>query len=254
MKEQSCPVVENIHLRKNYYLLKVKSEYISSNSSPGNFIMVSVSSSHDPLLKRPFGILDSEPPYIWIYYEVIGRGTELLSKLNKNDQLMIIGPLGNSFPQLDKKIVLLIAGGRGIAPLYFFLKLYTPANDVHLIYGAKSEDDLNLLEKIETNPLKKIHLFTDDGSKGKQGDVTTDIIKLIAEHRIDTTISCGPDAMFQSLSSILKISDTDNYISLESMMGCGFGICYSCVVKTRTKGYKKVCQDGPIFKLEEIVW
>ena len=117
MKEEYCQVEESIHLTKKYYLLKIKSEYISSRTKPGHFLMISVSSSHDPLLKRPFGILDSDPPYIWIYYEVVGRGTELLSKLQKKDQIMVLGPLGNSFPELKKKNVLLIAGGRGIAHL-----------------------------------------------------------------------------------------------------------------------------------------
>jgi len=254
MKEETCLVVESTHLRKKYYLLKIESEYISTHSKPGNFLMVTVSSSHDPLLKRPFGILDSEPPYIWIYYEVVGRGTELLSRLQKNDRITILGPLGNSFHKSEKKKILLIAGGRGIAPLYFTIKHYTPTNDVYLIYGAKSKNDLNLLEKLKSYPLKKMFLYSDDGSIGKQGDITTDIKKILIEFKIDTTISCGPDAMFQNLSQVLKNFSTDNYVSLESLMGCGFGICYSCAVKTRTNGYKKVCQDGPIFKLEDIEW
>jgi dihydroorotate dehydrogenase electron transfer subunit len=123
-----------------------------------------------------------------------------------------------------------------------------------LIYGARSKNDLNLLEKLETHPLEKMFLFTDDGSAGKQGDVTTDVKKIITENSIETTISRGPDAMFENLSPVLKKINTDNYASLESLMGCGFGICYSCVVKTRADGYKKVCQDGPIFKLDDIEW
>ena len=42
-------------------------------------------------------------------------------------------------------------------------------------------------------------------------------------------------------------------VSLEVMMGCGLGVCYSCTVKTKN-GLKQVCKDGPVFDLEDILW
>jgi dihydroorotate dehydrogenase electron transfer subunit len=254
MKEEKCIVVENRNLNKKYFLIKLKAEYISSHAKPGNFIMLAASNTVDPLLKRPFGILNAEPSFIRLYYEIVGKGTELISTLKPNDTVNAVGPLGNSFPPLKNKKILMVAGGRGIAPIYYAFEDYTSTNNVFLIYGAKSKDDLNLLEEINAMSLKKVFLYTDDGSMGKKGFVTADIREIIKENNIDVTISCGPDAMFKSLFHFINGLDTENYVSLEALMGCGFGICYSCVVKTAAHDYKKVCIDGPVFKMEEIAW
>jgi len=254
MKEEKCLVVENRKLNKKYFLMKLKAEYISSHAKPGNFIMLAASNTADPLLKRPFGILTAEPPFIRLYYEIVGKGTGLISYLDPNDSVDAIGPLGNSFPSLVNKKILLVAGGRGIAPIYYAFQDYISSNDVFLIYGANSKDDLNLREEIAAVPLKKVFLYTEDGSIGNKGLVTTDIREIIKENNIEVTISCGPDAMFKSLSRTIGDLGTENYVSLEALMGCGFGICYSCVVKTAAGDYKKVCSDGPVFKMEEIAW
>jgi dihydroorotate dehydrogenase electron transfer subunit len=254
MKDETCVIVENNNINTNYFLMKIKAGYISTQAKAGNFIMLAASKTSDPLLKRPFGILKAEPPHIWVYYEIVGKGTQLIASLEPNDTINAIGPLGNSFPPLEKKNILMIAGGRGIAPLYFAIKEYSPANTVFLLYGAGSRDDLNLLPELAALPLKKTFLYTDDGSMGRKGFVTADTREIIAGCAIDATISCGPGAMLKNLSLTLPDSGGNNYVSLEALMGCGFGICYSCAVKTVSGDYKKVCSDGPIFKMEEIAW
>jgi dihydroorotate dehydrogenase electron transfer subunit len=254
MKEEKCVVVENKHIRKHYYLMKLESSYIAGQAKAGNFVMVAVSKSFEPLLKRPFGILDVQPPKIRLYYEIVGKGTEMMADLKPGDRVNVVGPLGNAFPELENKNILVVGGGRGIAPLFYAMGRYTANNNVFLIYGAKSSEDMNLLEEIEQLPLKRTFLYTDDGSKGKKGFVTSDISEIIAENAIDVTISCGPEAMFENLYHTINDIGTENYVSMEAMMGCGFGICYSCAVKTVDGDYKKTCIDGPVFKMEAIAW
>lgn len=254
MKDEMCSVVENRHINKKYYVLKIKAPYIAEKAKPGNFVMLKASIGFEPLLKRPFGIFFAEPPFIWLYYEVVGRGTELIAHMKPDDKAQILGPLGNRFPELRDKNILLVAGGRGIAPVYYAVRDYVSANRVFLIYGARSAGDLNLVEDLEKQPIKEIFLYTDDGGAGKKGFVTTDIRRLIENHNIDVTVSCGPDAMFEALAAEIGGMDVENYVSLEALMGCGFGICYSCAVKTVEGGYKKVCTDGPVFRMEEIAW
>ncbi|MGE5343043.1 MAG: dihydroorotate dehydrogenase electron transfer subunit [Candidatus Omnitrophota bacterium] len=253
-KDEVCTVIENSKIKKNYFLMKLESDYISSQFDPGNFVMVAASTTWDPLLKRPFGILRAEPPYFWLYYDVVGRGTALISSLKPNDRVKVLGPLGNSFPSFENKNMLMVAGGRGIAPIFGAISRYASANRVFLIYGARHRDDLNLLEDIERLPLIRRFLYTDDGSAGQKGLVTSDIGGIIAENAIDVTVSCGPEAMFESLSHTLKGLNTENYVSMEALMGCGFGICYSCAVKAVDGSYRKVCSDGPIFRMEELAW
>lgn len=254
MKDERCVVEENCHVVKQYYMLKINAPYIAENAQPGNFVMLKATVGIEPLLKRPFGIYNAEPPYIWLYYEVIGKGTELIAKLKPGDPVYVLGPLGNRFPRMSGKNILAVAGGRGIAPIYYAIREYTQDNNVHLIYGAKSKNDLNLLENLETEKLKNIFLYTDDGSAGKKGFVTTDIQQIITGNNIHATVSCGPDAMFEALVKSIGHLDIENYVSMEALMGCGFGICYSCVVKTVKDEYKKVCTDGPVFRMEEIAW
>jgi len=254
MKDEMCSVVENRQINKKYYVLKIKAPYIAEKAKPGNFVMLKASIGFEPLLKRPFGIFYAAPPYIWLYYEVVGRGTELIAHMKPDDEAQILGPLGNRFPEFRDRNILMVAGGRGIAPIYYAGLDYASSNRVFLIYGARSAGDLNLVDDLEKQPIKEIFLYTDDGSAGKKGFVTTDIRRIIEDHNIDVTVSCGPDAMFEALAAEIGGMAVENYVSLEALMGCGFGICYSCAVKTVEGDYKKVCTDGPVFRMEEIAW
>jgi dihydroorotate dehydrogenase electron transfer subunit len=177
-----------------------------------------------------------------------------MSALRADDRVRVLGPLGNSFPVLEKKKILIVAGGRGIAPLYYAIKSYISDNDIYLIYGARTKDDLNLLDQLEKLPLKEMYLYTDDGSLGREGLVTRDIREIILGKKIDISLSCGPDPMFKSIFNEIAGLKVENYVSLEALMGCGFGVCHSCVVKTINNDYKKVCSEGPVFRMEEIEW
>lgn len=254
MNEEKCIIEENLNILGNYFLIKIKTELIAKEAIPGNFVMVGVNTNTDPLLKRPFGIFYVDDNFIYLYYEVVGKASKILSEKRKGDIVNIVGPLGNGFPKFDNKKVLMIAGGRGIAPIYFGIKNYIENNEVSLIYGAVSKDDLNLLNRIEKLNLKNTFLYTDDGSFGKKGFVSTDLQEIITEHKIEKTVSCGPEAMFKSLNDILKNTSTEDFVSMEAVMGCGIGVCHSCVIETLNDGYKKVCTDGPIFNIGEIKW
>ncbi|MCP5106386.1 MAG: dihydroorotate dehydrogenase electron transfer subunit [bacterium] len=254
MKDEMCTVEENKHINETYYMLKIKAPYIAENAKPGNFVMLKASVGFEPLLKRPFGIFDAAPPFISFYYQVVGKGTELIASLKSGDEVQMLGPLGNSFPQLEDKNILLVAGGRGLAPLYYAAKNYLPQNKVFLIYGARSAQDLNLVEELQALPFQKLFLYTDDGSAYEKGFVTTHIRRIITGYNIHATISCGPDAMFESLAREINTMKVENYVSMEALMGCGFGICCSCAVKMAAGDYKKACSDGPIFKMEEVAW
>lgn len=254
MQDESGRIEETRCLGKDYYLLKILAPKIAREAKPGNFVMARVSPALDPLLRRPFGILQSEPPYIWLYFQVKGRGTALLKDHQSGDRLDILGPLGNSFPELPGKKILLIAGGRGIVPLFNYAKTYAGKQPLVLLYGGRSTADLNLLEEINAMPLAKVFIFSEDGSYGEKGLLTQGLGKIIAAERPDATMACGPEAMLAALAKMLKAKKLENYASLEAMMGCGFGVCHSCVVAAVDGQYRKVCDDGPVFPLEEIQW
>jgi len=254
MQDERGRIIEARSLDGDCRLLKITAPLIAAQAKPGNFVMVRVSPSLDPILRRPFGILQSEPPHIWLYFQVRGRGTRLLGSLRSGDSLDILGPLGNTFPELAGNKTLLIAGGRGIVPLFHYAKTYAAQQQLFLLYGGRSAAELHLLEEIKAIPFAKTVIFSEDGSIGQKGLLTAGLEKIIAEQQPQATLSCGPEAMLARLVLMLKPVKTENYASLEALMGCGFGVCHSCVVLAADGSYRKVCDEGPVFPLEGIQW
>ena len=248
-------VIEEAIVRGGRYVsMKVRAQTIAGGAKPGNFVMARPRNSMDPLLRRPLGILKADGHLLWLYFQVIGKGTAALASLKPGDEVDILGPLGNSFPEIRGRNILLIAGGRGIVPLFFYASRAAAADSVHLIYGGKGKNDLSLTHDMRTLPLKRTFLFSEDGSLGKKGIATQDVQKIVNDLRIDVTCSCGPEPMLKQLAEILRPLPTTDWVSLEAFMGCGFGVCHSCVVQMASGRYQRVCVDGPVFPLEEIAW
>jgi dihydroorotate dehydrogenase electron transfer subunit len=254
MQDERGLIEEARRLDGDYHLLKIAAPQIAAAARPGNFVMVRVSPALDPLLRRPLGILESRSPYIWLYYQVRGRGTRLLSDLRHGDSLDIIGPLGNSFPEIPGKRVLLIAGGRGIVPLFHYAQACGERRPLLLLYGGRGRADLQLLDRIKALRLQGLYVFSEDGSIGQKGLLTEGLEKILEAERPDLTLSCGPEAMLARLAAMLKPYCLENHASLEARMACGFGVCHGCVVATVSGAYRKVCDEGPVFPLEEIQW
>jgi dihydroorotate dehydrogenase electron transfer subunit len=70
--------------------------------------------------------------------------------------------------------------------------------------------------------------------------------------------ACGPKAMLKTLSKILSGSKFHCQVSLEERMACGTGACMGCAIAiSDNQGnltYKRVCADGPVFDIQQIVW
>jgi dihydroorotate dehydrogenase electron transfer subunit len=254
MQDERGRILEARSLDGGCRLLKIAAPQIAARAKPGNFVMVRVSPSLDPILRRPLGILQSDAPHIWLYFQVRGRGTQLLGSLRPGDNLDILGPLGNAFPELPGKKILLIAGGRGIVPLFHYARAYADQRQLFLLYGGRSVAEMHLLDEIAAMPFAKKMIFSEDGSIGQKGLLTAGLESILAEQRPQATLSCGPEAMLSRLARMLDPKKTENYASLEAMMGCGFGVCHSCVVAAADGGYRKVCDEGPVFPLQEIQW
>jgi len=216
--------------------------------------MARIHDSDEPLLRRPLGILNCENDSIWLYFQVRGRGTLALSQRHPGEEIDLLGPLGNGFPPFSGKSILLIAGGRGIVPLFFYLRTHAAENNLLLAYGARSRSDLTFIDELKPWPLRQTFFYTEDGSFSRKGRVTDNLIDIIISEKVDATISCGPDAMLHRLSQILPDTPLGHFVSLEALMGCGFGICHSCAVMTSSGEYQKVCEDGPVFPITDIAW
>ena len=97
----------------------------------------------------------------------------------------------------------------------------------------------------EFKELCDVYLCTDDGSKGYNGNV----VSFMKENSVDYDYyyACGPHGMLKALASAYS----NGCVSLEARMGCGFGACMGCSIKT-TSGPKRVCKEGPVFEASEV--
>jgi dihydroorotate dehydrogenase electron transfer subunit len=251
------------------FKLTLSSPQISQGAKPGNFVHIKVSPHPYPLLRRAFSVhgVDKPKGSFDILFKVVGIGTEILSKKSPGDMLDLLGPIGNSFSLPQKgETVMLVAGGMGIAPLWFlFTNIIKKTELEKLIFflGAKTQKELLYYEKLKNLGIN-LKVTTDDGSFGSKGLVTEVFLKEIrwfdsAHHgrrknEIPKLIvySCGPPEMLKKMSEISKKYDFSCQISLEGYMPCGVGACGGCAVKLENGGYKRICIDGPVFDAREI--
>ncbi|UCC38310.1 MAG: dihydroorotate dehydrogenase electron transfer subunit [Candidatus Aminicenantes bacterium] len=245
---------------KDYYLFSLESSKIANKAQPGQFIMVRVTSEPYPLLRRPLSIHSKDGNHIEIFFQIAGLGTSLLSDKTTDDALDILGPLGKGFgigQNLKGKEAVLVGGGRGIAPLYFLARqLRSLKSSAKIFYGGKTLDDLPLKEKLETNGFET-YCSTDDGSFGYKGFVS-DLLKAELDRLTPAFLfACGPEPMMKKISEMARVKNIPAEFSLESFMGCGFGACWGCVKRIK-KGdeeeWIKICEEGPVFSGEEIIW
>lgn len=225
---------------------------------PGQFLYIRVSDSNEPLLRRPISIYDYDnvAKIVKIVFRIEGEGTKRLSLRQKGELIDVLGPLGNGFPYNsfeNNKGVVLLGGGIGVPPLYYLAKqLANKGVRVTTILGYQSKQDSFLIN--EFTKLVETRVTSIDGSTGTKGTVL-DVMN--DEDHWDTFYACGPTGMLKALKEKWFNHPIEGFISLEERMGCGIGACYGCIVKLDkaldTRGYKKVCSDGPVFDFREVI-
>jgi dihydroorotate dehydrogenase electron transfer subunit len=205
-----------------------------------------------------------------LVFKVFGQGTSLLACKLQGQSLHLFGPLGNGFPMPEpgRKIVM-AAGGVGLPPLYFLAKRAIAngfsANEIVFIVGAKTEADLLEKDGLIKLGLKPV-ICTDDGTVGFKGNVV-DLLAIELPHLTQPLVyACGPSAMLMGVDSLLSELALSGYLSLETLMPCGYGICSGCAVKMkpladrgptddkRDYHLKRVCIDGPVFRSGNVIW
>jgi len=234
----------------NIYLLWAKEPSIAKAAEPGQFVMVCTSDNNERILRRPLGIYRvNNKGEIALLYEVVGKGTEWLAQRRKGELIDILGPLGHGFDVASQRL-LLVAGGIGVAPLIFLAeRAVAEGRQVTLLFGAKVSTqvypDKLLPAGVEFIPI------TQDGLIERQGMVTDLLSELVGS--VDQIFVCGPAAMYKAMSQMKILKGRRIQVSMEARMGCGFGLCNGCSIKTR-HGMKRVCDDGPVFELGDLLF
>ena len=242
MKDCLLRVAENKQLGKDLFKMVLAGD-VSAITAPGQFINIKLDGL---FLRRPISVNDADGKTVTIIYKVVGKGTEMLCKMEPGQELMVLTGLGNGFdPNAAGGKPLLIGGGIGTAPMYMLAKqLLAMDKPVKVVMGFNGKDDVFYEEEFKALGCD-VQVTTVDGSKGIKGFVTDALPE-------DSTYfyACGPEPM---LKAVYKAAKMSGELSFEERMGCGFGACMGCSCKTLT-GYKRICKDGPVMKKEEILW
>jgi ferredoxin--NADP+ reductase len=237
-KMQLCPIV---------YLIEVEAPLIARKNKPGQFVVLRV---HEKGERIPLTIVNSDEKRgsITLIFQVVGKTTKLLSKLNEGDYIMnIVGPLGKPTEIEHYGTVVLIGGGVGAAEIYPEAKAFKAAgNYVIGIVGARTAN-LLILENELKQVCDEFYITTDDGSKGHHGFVS-DILKQLIDKgvKIDLVYAVGPTIMMKVISNLTKSYGIKTLVSLNPIMLDATGMCGVCRVKVGGE-IKFACVDGPEF-------
>jgi dihydroorotate dehydrogenase electron transfer subunit len=217
------------------------SDEIMSNVLPGQFAMVWIPGINE----LPMSVMISdEKGKAAFTVRKHGPASTGLFNLKVGQQLGVRGPYGNSF-DLKQGNLLLVGGGTGLVPMMRLLTCVTPSDNVTLLIGAKTKDEVffeDLAKSLLKNNSHKVIVTTDDGSYGEKGFVTEMVEKLVNQIKFDGVYTCGPEKMMYKTVHLAHSKGFFVQASLERMMKCGVGICGSCCV-----GEDLVCKDGTVF-------
>jgi len=260
-------VLANTRLSPDYNVLSLGAPEVARAAAPGQFVMVKTAPGLDPLLRRPFSIFEilrddhGEIRGLSLLNKRVGVGTSLLYDAQPGDPISCLGPLGRPFVPVDPPAhAWMVAGGVGLAPFVTLAEaLKARGTSMTLFYGGRSAADLYHAEFFERLGARLV-VTTEDGSRGTQGRVTGPLAQALATLSADTAVTlyaCGPTPMMRAVADLGQAHGRTTFVSLEPVMGCGMGGCYSCVVRVQRPGgthLVRSCIEGPVFDASGLVW
>lgn len=259
MKKEILTVISNRPVDALSKVYQMDLSGCSEEQRPGQFVNIELDGL---FLRRPISVCDWKDGVLTLLYKLVGKGTALMATLQPGARLDVLCSLGNGFdiPALTRPDVptiagpdvpsftrpLLVGGGIGTAPLYLLARrLKERGVSPTVILGFNTASEIIYEKEFKALGLRTL-VTTVDGSYGTPGFVT-DALPLLASG-YDYCFACGPMPMLRALAP--KLASPAQF-SLEERMGCGTGICMGCTCPQLT-GTKRICKDGPVFRLDEI--
>jgi dihydroorotate dehydrogenase electron transfer subunit len=248
---------------------------------PGEFVQLLLEhAAGDVLLARPMSVAgvrrDGEGLVLEFLYAPVGVGTRALSRLRAGEGVVVLGPLGQGFPLEEPGTPVLVAGGRGVAPLLFAAAALARARrPCTFLFGARDRARLVGLEQARRELARMegtLHLCTDDGSEGFEGNVVELLDSLVSRLEPPLVLhACGPHAMLGALARWALRRGCRAHLAMESVMACGTGVCRGCPLPRSdasraafdpattpslfgNRDFAMCCTDGPVFESRELDW
>lgn len=264
----AAEVIANRTLSRDYNVLSLEAPEIAAAAGPGQFVMVKIARGQDPLLRRPFSVFEvlrdgrGTPTGISLLNKRVGVSTALLYGARPGEHVACLGPLGRPFSLVDPpEEAWMVAGGVGLAPFASLAEsLRARGVSRALFYGARSDQELFHLDFFRSTGVELV-LTTEDGSAGERGRIVAPLDRRLASRAATRPVmiyACGPEGMLAATARTAEQHGRACQVSVERIMGCGLGGCYSCVVpmKNGQGGFHHVrsCISGPVLNGSEILW
>ncbi len=227
---------------------------------PGQYLNLRAGSPVERLFRRPFGVVEfrreAQAAVAELYYAVVGGGTEAMSRWRPGDAVDCLGPLGTAYTVDPARPAVLVAGGRGAAPLLYLYRLLEERKQTGLrfAFGARNEGLLFGLDRLD--PARCL-VATDDGSAGFQGTVIAALEARRPEWLADggALYVCGPEVLLEAAAALAARHGLDAQVSLEGVYGCGLGLCRGCAVPLRDEPrFLMQCIEGPVVDAARVDW
>jgi dihydroorotate dehydrogenase electron transfer subunit len=264
----SAEVMSNHALSADYNVLALAAPAIAEAAAPGQFVMIKASAGVDPLLRRPFSVFEvlrdarGRATGLTIFSKRIGPSTAQIYDARAGQRMTCLGPLGRSFTIVEPPAeAWMIAGGVGLAPFATLAEsLRARKVKTVLFYGARRAAELFYLDFFRDRDVELV-LTTEDGSLGESGRVTAPLEQRLASRTASAPVmmyGCGPEGMLAATARIAMKFSRPCQVSVERVMGCGLGGCYSCVVPMRGEDgqfhHVRSCLAGPVLPADQIKW
>ena len=252
---RSATVLEVKQEGREYVDLLLREAEIARSAGPGQFLMIRAWPGVDPLLPRPFDIMQCDPreQTLRLFIKVEGRGTALLESLEPGAEVMVTGPLGQPVRDFDfSSVAFLVRGAGAAAVVHLGEACRSRGIQIYSILSASTSSRIVCRQYLE--PLSdELLIATDDGSEGHSGLATELLDRLLERQTIDRVYTCGSRRFARYVQRLDRERHSAGFVFLEGLMACGMGDCHGCAVRRKEgNGYYLVCRDGPHFPVGEV--
>jgi dihydroorotate dehydrogenase electron transfer subunit len=272
-RPSAARVVHQEAVGADQYRLELAVDPVFAAATPGQFVQLRLPPGGPVLLPRPMSVAGARRTRdgwrLEFLYAAVGTGTRALARLGSGAEIGVVGPLGRGFPLAHPGVPVLVAGGRGLAPLLFAADVLARSRRrAVLLFGARRRAQLVGLEEAHRRLVARggrLHVCTDDGSAGPRGDVVRLLDRVVPGLDGPPVLhACGPHAMLGAVARWSLARGLPAFVAMESAMACGTGVCRGCALprsaaaRAATRDgnpeWAMCCSEGPVFAAADLDW
>ena len=249
-------IVTKKSLNPTVTMMDIEAPFVAKKAQPGQFIILRVDENGERIPLTVAGY-DREKGTVKIIFQIVGATTEKLNHKNEGEYIQdFAGPLGVATELEGLKKVCIVGGGVGCAiALPIAQELAKMGVEVTSVIGFRNKD-LLILEDEFRAASKTLHVMTDDGSYGRQGNVCVPLNEMFANgEKFDKVITIGPLIMMKFVVEATRPTGIPCTVSMNPIMIDGTGMCGGCRLTLNVDGKKVTkfaCVDGPDFNGYEV--